>query len=431
MTLPTGSNIFRAEQCPPSCAYPQVNTAAEGALIGTAGHGYLQRVPKLGDDAALEQVPEKYRDFCSRIELEGLPLDATRYTQEATYAFDVATGEARFLGAGLDRQYPPLKPTELVGTIDVCGGDEIYDYKFDGYESHSPPPDDNPQLFFPALCRQRIHGLASFKLALIHFRPDGSHWVERASREIDAFDLDAFALRLRRVVERVRDAEDKLYAGKVLNVHRGAWCRYCPSLTSCPAVLSLIHAAAADPQATTEEIQKALQTPGDLEVRKLAAAKAYQRLQALRDVIKPLSQQLYLFASEHELDLGEGRVYGSVERLEEVLDAKKTRQVLASLFGGDVAEAACEFTTSKAAVERSIKPIWNAQVKEHEEKKALGDTGKKPTLVALKKKVLCDLEKLDGIEKKPKRSVRVHRMSAEGEVVIESSSSGDEDPIPF
>ena len=438
MTLPTASGFFRAENCPASSAMPQVQRETGDNAWGTAGHGFLQRVPQIGEEPALAATPEWAREKCEQIELDGLPLEPERYLQEVTYAFDVVSGEARVLGLGLGRNYSGARSTELVGTIDVTSSvtenvlhgapipGEIIDYKFDGYESHSPAPLVNPQLLFPALCRDRLEGGArTYSLSLVHFRPDGTHWGER-SVEVDSFDLDAFALRLRTVVARVHEAEDAAFADKVLDVRRGPWCRYCPALTSCPAVVTMIHAACSDPKATLEQLLAMGRSETDLASRLVAAARAYERLAELKDGLKEVSTALWMFASEHDVVLSDGRIYGSIERPVDSLDGRKTREVLAALHNPDVALAGVELKATKASVERALRGPWAKKLAEHKEAKAQGlDAGKKPTLSSLKDAALSALEKAGGIKTTLKRSVKLHRKIGD-EVVIDVEGSSDE-----
>lgn len=431
---PTASGIYRAQHCSASCALPQVNTSSEQAARGTAGHRFLELVG--GDQAhekALEQIPDAHREFCERIELDGLPL-GPEFRREVAFAFDVATGSARYIGQGCGRDYGQLSSTEIAGTLDVIGFPgtlevSIDDYKFDGYESSAPPPEKNPQLLFGALCVSRLTCATSFKLSLIHFRPDGTHWKESA--EVDAFDLDAYALDLRALVNQVRAAEDTVYAGKPPPVSRGPWCRYCPAVTSCPPILDMVRAAAADPQQPAEVIRDLLQAAGtgDLAARKKAAAMAFARLKEVEDALKPWKSAIYLFASEQAIELPDGRIYGVVERPVDELDARKMRGLLATRFGPDVAEGACAFETSKAALERALKPILNKQLAHYQEQKDAGVKVKRPAMTALKEGVLAELAQQGGVKKLLKRTVRLHRVSASGEAVVEPSSS--EEDVPF
>jgi hypothetical protein len=400
----------------------------------------LELVPKLGEAKALESVVEQYRERCEQIQLDGLPLDPAVYRQEQAFAFDVATGKSRWLGSSLNRRYGELAATEIPCTLDVVGNIDgvgvVKDYKCEGYESFHRAPLENSQLLFGALCLERLDaGGREYELSLIHIRPDGSHWEERAPRRIDCFDLDAFAQRLQRVVERVRRAEEQYYAGKVLNVSRGPWCRYCPATVHCPAVVSLIHAAASNPEATLASMREAWAagSTGSLDERKVAAAVAYQRLADLKAGMKELSTALWQFASENDIVLPDGRIYGSVERTKDELDARETRKLLAEKYSPDTADLACSFDTSKAAVERAVKGIWAKRVAEWKTAKEAGQTSpedKKPTLSGMVREVLGELQKRGGMKTRLQRQTRLHRKADDGQVVIDVGSSSDEE-VPF
>ena len=435
--MPTGSGLLRASMCAPSQVYPQVNSSNECALWGTIGHRFAQLIPTMGEEKALAASPEWARDRLQQIQLDGLPLDPKVYRQEVAYAYNVATGKSRYLGAGLDRKYGTLDPDEIACTLDVVGdlGGErcsVEDYKFEGYESYAPSPDVNPQLNFGALCLERLAGGGgSYELALIHIKPDGSHWREATRRDVDCFDLDAFASRLKEMVERVRSAEAQYIAGKTLSVSRGHWCRFCPALVHCPAVLSLIHAAAAKPEATVEELRVtwASSGVGDLEQRRAAAALAYERIQAFRSAAKELSTALWMFASEHDIVLPDGRVYGSVERSEDQLDARVARTLIGEKYSPDAADLAVTFETSKAGIERALRGVWAKQLAAWRDAVAHGSTDKKPTLAGMMRDLLGDLQKRGGIKTRLKRQTRLHR-KAGTEVVVEAGSSSEEE-APF
>lgn len=395
MSNPSGSYIYRTAHCPASQALPHVRITSADAARGTAGHGHLERVPRMGVDASLAQAPAEYRDLCENIDLDGLPL-GPECRQEATYRFDLATGRAELVGCSLGRRYGERNDRYVYGTIDVDEPGAVTDYKFDGYESNTEPAESNHQLLFAALCKARVEGLSEVRGRLIHFRPDGSHWQESAA--YDAFALDAFDVELRQTIRRVREAEALVARGETPSVSRGDWCRYCPAAASCPAVVSLIRAVALEPAKTADEIRAAL-TPA-------TARAAYLRLQEIKAALNPVSSALYLYASEFPIDLGDGRVYGSVETHREKLDARKVRALLAEKFGPDVAENACTFETSKTAIARALKDVA----------KAAKASGKKVTQKALNEETLEALAEAGAVEATTKRAVRKHRVK-DGQVI--------------
>jgi hypothetical protein len=339
--------------------------------------------------------------MCAAIELEGLPLGSD-YRQEVAYAYDVESGKARRVGYGLNRRYGALSPTEIPCTLDEVGifdgVIEVHDYKLDGFCPTAPPTAENPQLLFGALGVALTRGVYSVRLSAIHIRQDGTHWRDPA--EVDALDLDAFELRLRRIWQRTQEAREVIASGRTPDVSRGPWCRYCPAAQACPAVTSLIRAVAADPVATADQLLSML-TPE-------TASAAYTRLKEIEAVLKPVKSALWAYASEQAIALPDGRRYGSVETEKEVYNAIKTRAVLREVCGAEVAEAACTFKTSKTAVARAANE-YAARVKA-----AAKERGEKVTQKEIVSNVIAQVEKAGAVARQVKRSVRVHRMTASG-----------------
>jgi len=388
---PTASGLERAEACPGSEALPHVDETSDLADSGHARHAYLERVPQVGADAALAEVPEEHREAAAAIDLEGLPVEGG-YLQEFALAYDLGTHEARILSIAR-RDYGELGPREICGTADVASANAmsavVHDYKFQGGEDKVTPPSRNLQLGFLGLALARLRGLQEATVGLIHLRPDGSHWQESAT--LDAFDLDSLDLRLAALLDGVARARAVVASGKVPDVHRGKWCRWCPAAAACPAVTSLVRAVAMEPAKTADEILVLL-TPD-------TAAKAYARLQEVQDALKPVASALYLYASEHEIALPDGRVYGSVTTEREELDARVARQALAALYGPSAAESACDFETSKAAVQRALRAV-------HQIKRAGGE---KVTLKSINDEALSAIRAAGGVSTKSKMTVREHR----------------------
>ena len=435
MTLPTGSGLYRAANCAASAALPQADAQSPAGAQGTECHGYLERIPGIGEEASLGLVAEFARDRAQGIELDSLPLDPALYRQEVAFAFDVGTGEARELGVGLKRRYGVVGPDELVGTFDVVSKGPLVplgladpvlyvgDYKIEGYESYTPAVRSNYQTLLGALCLSRLAPGPDVMMELLHIRPDGHCHHERAL--VDEFDLDTFAVELRRVAASVRRAEAQYKAGEVLDVRRGPWCRYCPAMAYCPPMVAWIGAAISDPGAEIACVQSLMDEAAtqSLDQRKAAFALAYERVSLLKAGLGAVSTALWSFANEYPLTLSDGRIYGAVERPETKLDGRKTRDVLAKVYNPDVADMACAFEATQASVERGLKGILAKQLAEHREAKAHGSKEKKPSLAGLKRAALAEIAKAGGVNVTIKRSTRLHRVAEGGEVVFDSTGS--------
>jgi hypothetical protein len=117
---------------------------------------------------------------------------------------------------------------------------------------------------------------------------------------------------------------------------------------SCPATMSLVRAALTTP----EQLAQAIGPLSDEQV-----ADVYSRAKPMLEVLKALIAQIYARATHQPIPLGDGLVLGPVETTRESVDGAKARLVLTTLYGPEVADASCEVSTSKAAIERALKPL--------------------------------------------------------------------------
>lgn len=189
----SASGLNRDANCPANRSLPQVETNSPDAARGTSIHHYLELLGGgMEAEQALAQIPEEHRQLCQDLQTDDLPLDPEEYRQEVAFAYDLETGAARELGAGLQRDYSARTPSEVVGTADVAHRDqvEVIDWKCDAFESTCPPPKKNPQLLFLALALARVRGADSAVVRIVHIKADGANWQESAN--LDAFDLDTF-----------------------------------------------------------------------------------------------------------------------------------------------------------------------------------------------------------------------------------------------
>jgi hypothetical protein len=406
--LPTASALFRASKCPACFTLPWVQSTSPDAQRGIAGHRFLDLLGRGNTPAAsLLDVPEEHRAMCEAIELEGLPIGGRGFHQEESFAFDLESAQCRTLGQGLDRNYSLARASEIVGTADVVGygsseAVRVFDYKFEDYESHTPKVATNPQIRFAALCAARCAKTEGAIGILIHIRPDGSHWEESAL--FDGLALDEVELELQTIARRVRAAGERVAAGEVPDVARGEWCRYCPAVCACPAVVGLVRAAAGAPSQTAADLRAALHD------RETAAA-AYRHLREVDSALKETWAALHVLAVEHPIDLGNGRVFGPVHSQRKAFNALKARAVLAEEYGTDIADNACTFDTSAAAIERALRPVFKARAAAADEAKARGEAAKRVTLKATLEEAMGALAKAGAIETKD--SVKLSEHAAE------------------
>lgn len=388
--LPTGSSMQRIAACLGSAVLPRADHQTEAAAAGTAKHAFFRDLQSMSREEALARVPEQYRELCEAVRVEDLPL-GLGMRSEVALAYDVEAGTARLIGYDLDRDYGPLEPNEIPMTVDVCaiGPDFVFVGDYKTGRGHTPAARRNWQLKLAALTLARWTGHSFARVALVHVRDDGEPFYDRA--EFDSFDLDLFAAEVQELVVRVREAEAAYAKGALPALVAGEHCTYCPSFAFCPAQTALIRRLADEPGAVANDLQQQL-TPA-------TAARAYQRLKLARSALAKVETALRGYAKENPIPLEDGLVFGPQTKEREELEAGVVRQVLADMHGPDIAERACEFKTSKAAVERAMRVVQESRKK----------AGQKVTLTALQEAALEAVRAKGGIQKTPRTEICEHR----------------------
>jgi hypothetical protein len=344
----SASSLQRASLCPASVVLPRVDSVNPDSTRGTDVHSFLERAARIGRDRALATVngPETH-DFCAALRLEELPVGPP-YRQEVAWAYDVLTGKAWELGESLDRNYPPLQDWQIVGTCDavlICKDYvEIIDWKVGfGHDLHTAPIRENKQLRALALMAARA---ADAERAIINIVYLPEHRVD--THTLDVFELAAIAAELKDLYERVLKTERARRAGATLNVRTGLHCRFCPALIHCPSTQALATQLVSVP-GTIERDTKALLTADN-------APLAYERWRQMKAVTDAVGNALGAWARENPIQTTNGNVYGPVATEREHLNGNVVFRVIEQLHGRGVATKACEMETSRAAIQRAIKP---------------------------------------------------------------------------
>jgi hypothetical protein len=367
----TFSKAPRAIQCLGSTVQPRVLEAEIGAPAeeGHAIHAFFGAAARLGRDAALDMVPEVYREICAAFELERLPtVNAERYSHEVAMAYDALNDRARIIGYDVGRNYGELADGEIPGSLDVLGvtddgeGVVLGDYK--SGRVPVPPPKKNWQLKIGAVAAARRFQARYAIVQIIHTRKGMKPWSETA--RLDAFDLDEAAEQLRDLVLRrkqlVKSYLQRGFAGLGDSLVRGDECRYCPSAPFCPAMASYVWAAVGDPLAFQRELVPLI-TP-----EQLGQAKA--SLGQLKGVVKQLEEQIKSCASVRPAVMPSGRFYGPVAQADDEIDGLIAFRVMKEWFGSllkddpkadekadAAARVAVSVETSMEAIDRALKPI--------------------------------------------------------------------------
>lgn len=362
--LPTFSALNRASICPASAVLPRSGSVSPFAASGSAVHRFLQRCLEIGREKALGDIPPEDRDLCELLDVESLPTDPKAFAGEIAFALDVATGKAREIGRGLERDYGEIGPTELVGTVDVgalLGTDGVYigDYK-KGW-SHglgTPPPEKNLQLKAGLVAACRAWKRPRGRVEIIRIFDDGGTY--RSTADLGPADVDAAQTELTRLATRVlRDRKDYSTSGDVRCV-TGSHCTYCGSIPYCPAKMALARAAIGGDSTELARIAK----EGTALITAENAARLYGLIHDAENVVKQVKEAIRDFARVTPVPLPDGRVYGvnpdSEER--EIVDGGKAMEALRSIFGDEAVRAATIEVTF-AGIDRATKAFLGEAIK--------------------------------------------------------------------
>lgn len=389
----TISGLPRASECPGSAALPHANTTSSDAEAGIDNHAAAETAVRTGD---LDKLPPELRELIT-------PGSVVR--PEYAVAYDIATDTARALNIG-DREYdaasPPLTDDEVPGTLDllIISPDTLREV--DGmstvvthllrvtvvdYKLHTDvgSPDENEQLLGYALAAARLTGATEVTVVVAYIEADEHGFVRLMRplvvREVDAIDLDAFASKLRRIVEAVRVQR----ARAVPDVSESKQCRHCPALVHCPAKRALLVRITSGQERDELEAMIPL-TPQTVAV-------AYERWKQADHLLKRIRAAIFAFAGEVDVPLGDGRVLGRRTKLgNTTLDGDTVYEVVREKYGQEVADKAVTRDSTQSRLEIVLKA-----------------NNVKPLAPALRE-VMAEVHKRGGSKREPKETTDVHAL---------------------
>jgi hypothetical protein len=337
----SASGLWRAELCSGSVVIePRAPEVHQDAVAGVAEHRELELA-----------VPDGYK-------------------AEVSVAVDVLTGEGRVLGQGLGRKYVDLKPSEIPGTMDRLKVDppraRIRDHK-SGYGYIVTAPRESLQLLHNAIGATRALGLNE---AVIEIHHTESGEVEDAT--LDALDMAAGLGRIRKIWEAAKEAEAAQARGEPVPVVTGEHCWRCEAFRHCPAQLQMASTF------QSGAIAKLLPT---LELTTPAVAEGWKALKKAKKILGEVEKIYRAYGAGELVPLGGGVWLGKHPVEKKQLNPAVARQVIAEAYGQGVAEAACDFETSAAAIERALKPVIAAKKLAGEKVTMTGKEGLLPALM--------------------------------------------------
>lgn len=329
MTLPTGSKLAQAFKCTASAVLPRVDTQNQKSLRGISSHGEIGKALTGSHHVDYDLLPLIAR------------LPGNKIYTEGSFAYDVETEQARFIGVNLDRNYK-IHDTEFACTLDFFSTNDDIGYIVElktGMQVE--PAADNKQLLLQALCLLRASALKHVEACIAYLSDSNTFTFDAIT--FDIFTATTFANRLNKKYHQIKKAHEALAAGVPPEAFAGEHCTYCHSFVYCPAQTSLVKAFNAELEDIDQKI--AALSPEN-------AAKAYEKLIPIEKIIERIRQSIENYARHSPLLLSDGYRYGEVTRNEREYHASVVREVLVKEFGAAIADEAMK--TSKAQITRVL-----------------------------------------------------------------------------
>lgn len=347
--ITTASQLARARACPASVLLPQApHIDTEPANRGNAVHHCADSISvclrERGMDLhsavaeALEHTEPEYRDLCAAVPWQEIPLHCK---SEVGYAYNVVTGEARWLKMSGPRDYSTCTEDEIAGTADLVGvaGDLGYvgDIKTGWYDFG--PPDKADQLLVGALAVTRLLGLSKCQVQWIRTRGGD---VYKPTAVVDVFQLETYAAELRTWRERARQYRS---VAPGFGAIEGEHCHFCPALPSCPEKRERSQALMKLP----DEPMHSWPLPAN------SAAERYQQWRMTKTVADYMARYLHAEAKAEPIQLSNGMMFGPHEkRGNEKIDGPTAWAVLLRHVSIEKAMACVTPVVTKAGLKRGL-----------------------------------------------------------------------------
>jgi len=335
----TVSGIARVRECPASCVLPRVDSTSDDAERGTDGHAFAARVASgMSVAEALTFVPKELKATCANLDVRRAFGDLHDVRVETAFGLNVDTGDIRDLGRIEHRAYPEPRGRELFGTEDLGGVrfdgvPVVADWKFGFLDVE--PVRTNPQLSTFSRIRSVLADADRVEGRVITVKSSGR--VELDRHVFDAFDLECFEAELREIADRVEEARRAYEAGTMPTVHRGAWCRYCPAMASCPAHTALARAMLPELEGIAGRI--AAMTPEE-------GGRAWVLMKTVKRLAETVEDGLKHLAARSPLPLGNGKEVRPLTMKKASFDRAAAEELLRFYGASDAEIEALETTTS-------------------------------------------------------------------------------------
>lgn len=317
---------------------PPALPPSDAMLIGTEVHAAIEGVltkrdVKLSTDDGMDLFREWMQWWNTS------PLAANQWKAEVAYAYDVQRDAARLIGENVGRGYE-VSASEIPGTIDALALDDEHAHVIDwkttsGFGAGPADANDNWQLRLYALMVARAHRIDSVTIHVVRITPNG---VTSTSHTLDAFELDAVAHEVKRLVDAVPTALPQ----------QGSHCHRCRAVAVCPTT-NAATTAIAPPE------------PVHLTITDDNAGSLLMRLRQVQAACEHLENALKLYAAnknEEGIRLPTGKRWVRVGVDRESINLNGDANALGIAI---ISMAGCEkalepkIAVSKAGIERELK----------------------------------------------------------------------------
>ena len=344
MKLPSGSGWELLPTCIGPAVLQRSESESEYKEAGTAGHQFLEDCSAVGRDQALGLVPDAMHARCAALDLSQLPIGAA-FKSEIAFAFDVMTGQARFLGKNLQRAYPKTEETEFPITLDVAAVvDNVFIYIDFKFGRSGSTANESMQLANGCLAGARFSKCSTAKGALARIDADGL--VRWDVVDFSEVELEAHAKYLYELGDRIGAAQDN---PSELVLNTGPHCDGCPSFLFCPAMQGMVKVFARNFR--NGEIEHA-----DWTLDENTAGQVYVRLRLVEKALEGVKETLKLYASVKPLQLEGGGTWGQVKESHfAVADAEGAAAYLRTALGDGPAALAVQTKVTRGGIKEAVR----------------------------------------------------------------------------
>ncbi len=274
----------RVTECPASAALPQARSTSAASKKGTENHKAVELAITTGNFENLSPKLAAFLAGCTDCECE------------VAYAIDVERQKVRRIGVGIDRNYGPLDPYEIPGTVDlVCRiGGRLWVIDFKSRQRVEDAA-TNPQIIAGVVAAMAEFGDEEASGGIWYLNDD---WFDRDGAEFTAIDVAGYyADRMAMFLEAATALND-YEEGGVPEVHTGPWCQYCPAMHHCPAKTRLALASTG----ILVDIKQRISGMTNEE-----AGRAWDKLDEIKSLAKQIEESLKERAMVEPLPVDDGK----------------------------------------------------------------------------------------------------------------------------